>query len=377
MRIPQNTSCRSPVTRFPAALLLAMIATLPACKPGTINRGTTRSGENTPPPPDRRPPISARDAETPKSPPKSTPESTGRALATVNGVTIPMSRLHEILVEDFGLTPARNLIADEVILQELNRRDLREDVTTSELWDESVLALRQVFRFVTLPPKAKLAEMLDQFIATQTNLTRRGWNAAMTRNVRLGRLAKKRIEDIRESEIRKAYFYHYDGAVRVRIIQLPNYSEAIAAHKRLREGAGFKAMAQKYSTHPSKANGGLIPPVGMKSKPESIPPLLARVAREELKKPGDISEPVVCGSHIYLMKIEEIIPPKDVKYSEVKDQLLVYLRDIKKFRSRQEVMKRLIGKAQIEYVNPIIRAAVNKSEKRDTAHPTGNDGNNR
>ena len=302
--------------------------------------------------------------------PAVTTTQSGGVLARVNGVEVPMSRLHDALLEDFGLRPAQNIIADEVVRQALVRRNLPQEVSEMDIRSESVLALRRIFRFVKIPSGNQLDQMLNQFIASTSNFTRRAWDASMARNVRLGRLAENKIPKITEDEIRKAFFREYDGKIRVRTIRVASYSEAQAIVKRLEKGEQFAKLASKYSTHPSSRDGGLLPDIGTKSKPDIIPPVLARVAREDLKKPGDISDPVVCGAHIYILKLEEIIPPRKVKYDDVKEELRLFLREIKKFDLRQQILHSLIKKSRIEYVNPVIRAKYMELQRKVKAGPT-------
>ena len=321
-----------------------------------------KPGKNEPTPP--APPAVTDPVVTPPT------VNSGNIMATVNGHPIPMEKLNEILVRDFGFRPAKNLIADEVVRQELKKRKLPYEVTEAEIQKETVLTLRRIFKFVKTPPPSQLEKLRDQFISTHDTFSRRAWNATIQRNVRLSRVAVINIGDITDEDIQRAFFDEFDGKRLLRTIQVRTYAEARAILKRL-EKEDFATLAKTYSNHPTSNNGGLLPLIGTKTVPPSIPAAIARVARE-LKHEGDISSPIVCEAGIHILKLEKIIPPskdhtgQDVKLDDVAESLRLFIREIRIFNLRTKILEDMIRKSDIQYINPIIRADQREFETDNT-----------
>ena len=103
-----------------------------------------------------------------------------------------------------------------------------------------------------------------------------------------------------------------------------------------------------------------VPPTA----PKEIPPVLVKVARS-LETPGDISDAVQVGSTFHVLKLEEVIPPKDVSFADAKERLKPWVRRQKVERRQQPLLKELIDKAEIKYTNPVIRAQDRRSGKHD------------
>ncbi|MBN1942168.1 MAG: peptidylprolyl isomerase [Phycisphaerae bacterium] len=280
-------------------------------------------------------------------------------LARVNGRAIPMDALYDALLRDNGLRVAQQLIADELVRQELQARGLPANVTDRDREIENRRALTKVFQFDETPTPEQLDGLLNQLLA-QKNITRRTWDATMTRNVLLTRLAEHdpRV-DVTDEDIRRAFFEEYDGKLKVRHVQAPTMVIAQEVTEKARDGEDFAQLAFQYSTNPSGKTGGWLPDIGPRTAPETVPPPIIQAARA-LKKPGDVSNIVQVGSNFHVLKLEEIVPPEKVKFSDVKGKLRFIVRDKKIDRLQPVIMKELINKAQIEYVDPVIRSRVRR-----------------
>ncbi|MBN1553416.1 MAG: peptidylprolyl isomerase [Phycisphaerae bacterium] len=294
-----------------------------------------------------------------KAPPAAPREESSRVMARVNGQAIPMDKLHDALVRDHGRAVSQQLIADEVVLQELRRRNLPTNVTDRELEIENRRALSQLYQFDTSAAPEQLDSLLNQLLA-QKNLTRRVWDASMARNVLLARLAERDPRaTVTEEDIQRAFFEEYDGKFKARHIQVQRMVIAQEVMDKARKGEDFEKLAFHYSTNPSAKTGAWLPDIGPRTAPDTIPPPVVQAVRA-MKTPGQISNIVQVGSNFHVLKLEEIIPPAKAKFSDVQGKLRYLVRDRNLDRLRPILMKELIDKAEIEYVDPVIRSKVKR-----------------
>jgi len=281
-------------------------------------------------------------------------------LARVNGKPISMEKLNDALVRDYGLPIAQQFIADEVVRQELERQSLPADVTDRQIEEESIRALSHLLSMPKKPSPKQLDMMLRPLLA-QNRLSRRQWDATMARNVRLSRLAAKKVV-VTENDLQEEFFRRYDGKIMVRHIQVPTLSEAQQICRQLKNGTDFVELVRKHSTNPDHKNGGMLPPIGVRTAPKIIPPALLQAARA-LDKPGDISSPIQVGTNFHILKLEKIVKPAKVKFEDVKLELESVVRDRKTIELQQLILRDLIQNATIEYVNPVIRAKMADAKK--------------
>ncbi len=297
--------------------------------------------------------------EPPKPAPVQTAEaqnpSEGEILARVNGQPVYMAPLHEALVADYGLPLAQQLVADEVVRQELVRRKLPVNVSAEEVAQENDRMLRTIFDFNSTQSPQQMETLLTQFLAKRQN-TRRQWDATMARNVRLTRIAAGQIKAT-DAEVLEEFYRQYDGKLRVRHIQVPSLVEAEKVLRELGKGNDFAETAYKFSTSPSAKTGAWLPDIGTREASPKIPPALAKAA-QSLKKPGDQSNPIQVGTNFHILRLEEIIPPKDVKFEDVKKEMKSSVEYRLIMQKRHEILQGLLNpsRTKIEYVNPTIQS---------------------
>ena len=281
-------------------------------------------------------------------------------LAKINGKPLLMESLHEVLVQDYGLPIARQLIADELVRCELEKQNLPVEVTASQIEIENRRAMSKILPPENAPSPEQMESLLPQLLA-QRNITRRMYFATMARNARLARLAAKRVT-VTEDDISYEFFTQYDGKYRVRHIQVPDAGEAEKILRKIEAGEDFEQLARKYSTNPSRKTGGWLPDIGPRSAPDIVPPVLRENIRA-LKKPGQVSNIVQVGTNYHILKLEEIVPPGNVKFEDVKDRLRDIVRDKKIDLLQMKIMQELFRNATIEYINPTIRAQSMRGSK--------------
>jgi len=305
-------------------------------------------------------PDSPNDADRPqKTEPAALPAtrpSGGAVIAYVNGSPIYRAPLQEMLLREYGLAVAHQLVADELVRQALAEKKLPVAVDDEEIRAEHELALRQLFPNLSEAPQRELA--LEQLLLRK-GLSRMLWRRTMRRNVLLGRLAEPRAT-LSDAELRAEFGEEYGRKVVVRHIQVANLSEAQDVLRRLRAGEDFAKLAASVSKNPSARNGGLLSPIGPKA--EGLPAAMRQAARA-MKKVGDISEPVQVGTTFHILRLEEIIEPKDVKFEDVRDRLAAKLRARKIKRLKDRILRELIREAKVEFVDSVLKSQQAKATR--------------
>ncbi|MDY6913788.1 MAG: peptidylprolyl isomerase [Planctomycetota bacterium] len=299
---------------------------------------------DSPPPPGPNAPTAAT----------SRPVEQKQVMATVNGESIYMDELNDLLVRSHGLPMARQLIANELVRQAAGGQNIT--VTDQEVQTAKDRALEQIFGAAATGEHRQklLAQFLDRY-----SISRRQWTLTMQRNVLLAKLAEPRVS-INEQELRDAFGDKYGRKVVVRHIQTASLADAQQVISKLADGADFAELVKSESTNQATAkNGGQMEPIG--TKQPNIPPAM-RQAALGLKTPGELSEPVQVGTTFHLLKLMRVIEPQDVKFEDVKQQLTTELRDRKLRAMQQRVFQELLGAAKIEYVNPHIKEQADMAE---------------
>jgi foldase protein PrsA len=284
-----------------------------------------------------------------------------KPMAKVNGQTLPMAPLVDALLNDYGLQASQQFIADALVRQELERRNIDRKITAEDIHVENVRALSKIFQFETVNPTQKQMDaVLDQLLARK-NLTRRVWDQTMRRNARLAKLAARRVQ-ITEDDLRNAFFTEYDGKFRCRHIQVPDAATTETVLAKAKNGADFEQLAFQYSTHPDAKSGAFLPPIGPRTAPPEVPPVLVEAVRA-LEEPGQLSNIVQVGSNFHILKLEAVEPPTDVDFDEVKPQLRQTVRDQKIDRLQHRIMRELIHDADIEFLNPVLKTQYHRARK--------------
>ncbi|MEJ2647461.1 MAG: peptidylprolyl isomerase [Sedimentisphaerales bacterium] len=122
----------------------------------------------------------------------------------------------------------------------------------------------------------------------------------------------------RQYDSMKDEFFAVTGMIEFRLIDIqpaklkipdPNmdraqYSEELATEifVRLKSGEDFAELATQYSSGPKKQFGGLWDPMNPESLAEPYD-AIAKAAQN--MNPGDISEPIKAGAHIFIVKLED------------------------------------------------------------------------
>ena len=188
----------------------------------------------------------------------------------------------------------------------------------------------------------------------QKKVSRTQWQIAMRRSATLRKLAEQEAT-VTDQEVRDEFNVQFGQKVVVRHIQTATLTKAQELLTRLYgEKADFTDLARRHSTHPSAKDGGLLPPISRRGADVSIPPAI-RQAALAMKKVGEYSDPIQTGTSFHILKLEEIIEPQNVKFEDARDQLRGALLERNILVLQPKILQRLIQKANIEYVHPVLK----------------------
>ncbi|HSV14494.1 MAG TPA: peptidyl-prolyl cis-trans isomerase, partial [Tepidisphaeraceae bacterium] len=267
-------------------------------------------------------------------------------VATVNGWNITRQELEQPLIDAHGLTILLNLVQLNLAKQQTTKMGLH--VSPEDVQRERQVTFNKLFPDATAGDDENL---LDQFLRQQHS-SRAEFDLTIETNAHLRKAAEVQLPGkITEEMMHSAFGQLYGENRQVRDIELGNMREVGAAQARLAKGEPFAQVAQEMSLdRRTAAVGGELPPFSAQSP--NIPQAIKDIA--QTLKQGQVSpDAVVVESKYHLIKLERIIPPKVVKYEDVKDSV------------RKTLEEQWIEFAMREYRNQLAQVAVQTMNIRD------------
>jgi foldase protein PrsA len=163
------------------------------------------------------------------------------------------------------------------------------------------------------------AQALDQFLQNQ-RITRAEFDIVTETNAYLRKIAEPMLAGkISEEHLQEAFRSLYGENVKCRHIECSNLQEINEAKARLEKGEPFAKVAQQMSRNAGTApRGGELPPFSINT--QGLPQAF-KDAAFALKNEGDISDVVQAEGGFHLIQLEKRMPPKAVKFEDVKDSL--------------------------------------------------------
>lgn len=161
-------------------------------------------------------------------------------------------------------------------------------------------------------------KLLDQYLENQ-HYSRGEFQIVVELNAYLRKAAETQLRGkITDEMVQKEFGLEYGETVRCRVMQLPNMQEVNKAQQALRAGRDFADVAREMSINSRTAPlGGEVPPFSLQTP--GYPSEFKQLAFS--LQPGQVSDPLILGSDFYLIKLEARIPPKAVKFDDIKESL--------------------------------------------------------
>jgi parvulin-like peptidyl-prolyl isomerase len=268
-------------------------------------------------------------------------------IVTVNKEPLTMRQLVAPLIEAHGLTMMLNLVRLELVRQDA--ANVGVTISPADFAEERQATLDKMF--ADARPEQKLKDELEKAIAKKDDaeakrlreeiasqreqfldqflqdrhISRVEFDIVLRMNAYLRRIAEPQIKGkISEQDLRSAFGQLYGETARVRYIELQNLNEVGQAQRRLAAGDKFEDVARDMShNRASAALGGEMPPFSRSA--QDLPKPFVDVAFS--LKPGQVSDPVNVNNAYLLVKLEEKIPPKAVKYEDQRESVQRILYD--------------------------------------------------
>lgn len=213
--------------------------------------------------------------------------------------------LHPLMVEIAG--PAA--LGEVVLERELTREMAARGLTLSDRAvdaEESILRETMSREGRTTPDEA--SRLLDSMRRAR-GLGPVRFAGLLRRNAMLRALVRGGVT-VDEDDVRTAYAVRYGPKVRARVLLVPTQRQAAELRALVEPGSppapvpylsmAFADLAAKYSTDPSGARGGSLPPLSVEDP--SYP--AAALAALKGMKPGDVTEPVAAPGGFALFLLE-------------------------------------------------------------------------
>lgn len=253
--------------------------------------------------------------------PKPTGVSTGntRVIASVNGMPITEDRFLKPLIEGYGLNVLLNVALLEQSRQLAERAKVT--VTAEDFQQEMETTLSKTFEDAR---KEDYPQLLDQLLTSQGR-SRADFELVVQTNAYLRKTAEPAVRNrITDEQAQEAFKALYGETVQTRHIEVSNLTEIAEAKRRLAAGEAFEKVAREMSRNDRTAGlGGEIRPFSRQAT--NIPDVFKEAAFS--LKEGEVSDAVQVNGAYHLIKLEKRIPPKAIKFDDVKESLKLDLED--------------------------------------------------
>ena len=269
--------------------------------------------------------------------------------AMLRNEPVTWNDLHPLLVEMAG--PAA---LNEVVLErELNREFAARGLVLSDeavRQEEDILLQTMAREARTTPDEA--ARLLESMRASR-GLGPVRFAAMLRRNAMLRALATEGVT-VDDADVKTAYAVRYGPKVRVRVIVVPTQRQAGELRSKLQPGTPeaprphlaleFADAAAKFSTDPSAARGGSLPPMSLED------PTYPAAARDALRplQPGQVTRPFAApgGFAFFLLeeRVDEASPPPE---EEVAGELRLEVTRVRERLAMDDLARRMLDAAPL------------------------------
>lgn len=271
--------------------------------------------------------------------------------AKVNGQPITKNQLVDTLYAGRGRTVLDEMVLLEIARQESQKRGLP---TGSEI---TIQELNRVLNDMA-PNKARRDQLaLLNYMLQRRGLTRSEFDIILEKQGLLRQMVSGETV-ITDKMIAAEYQRLYGPKVQVRQIVVGTLPRMVEIQQRLTAGEPFGKIAVELSEDETTAKtGGLMEPFSIAH--EDVP-LAVRQAAEQLKQPGDRSEPVHYvqsnqQERWALLQLENILPASQMPLDSVREQIKETLRQRDITARMLELQQKLRHKAQVDIIDPDLR----------------------
>lgn len=260
-------------------------------------------------------------------------------IAQVGSATVTLDQLQRPLFEGYGLNILLNLVQLEVAKENAAKAGVK--VTPEDIERETELTIDRMFQQsneklidkmnaardkgdqatadkIAEQIKRENAQAFEQFLQNQ-RITRGEFDIVTETNAYLRKIAEPMLAGkIGEPNLQEAFRSLYGENVKCRHIQCANLREINEAKALLDKGEPFAKVAQQMSRNAgTKRLGGELPPFSINT--QGLPDAFKQAAFA--LKEGEVSDIVQAEGAFHLILLEKRIPPKAVKFEDVRESL--------------------------------------------------------
>lgn len=249
--------------------------------------------------------------------PSTRPAARDSVIATVNGLPMLRSQLIDPLISAYGLPMLLNLGQLTLAKELVTKAGLT--VTPADVRAEHDRSLAKIFADA---PKADYPALFKQLLQSR-HISQVEFDTVIETDAYLRAFAAPKMPGkITDADIRSAFGQLYGENRKIRDIELSNLAEIGEAQRRLAAGDSFEQVARAMSIDPQTARlGGELPEFASASP--NVPLAIKKLA---FSLPvGKVSDAISTGGAYHLIVVIKIIPPRVIKYDDVKESVRTML----------------------------------------------------
>lgn len=294
----------------------------------------------------------------------------GDAIAIVNGRPISKRKMVDLLLEAHGLNLMQQLIVLELSKGEAQRRKLK--VTAEDVARESADAASKIAPHTGATGQALTEEEKTQaleYLLREKGLSLTEFRLAMERNAHLRKCVEADLK-VDDATLREEFARLYGEKVQVRGIQIGDVNGLHEALNLLDRGTPFGDVARKVSQDPATAqDNGLFEPFAFND--DTYAPVLREAAFA--LQPGERTKPIRVGRWWFILQLEKRIPPENVEFESVREEVLVRLKERVVPAEMNRLVTELFAKAEVKVLDrklkPQFEEFVKKNQLLDPNGP--------
>ncbi len=230
----------------------------------------------------------------------------------------------------------------------IEARLARDNITITDI----ELQAEQSLLMQTLAGDPDQAQRTLNQLRTQRGLGDTRFRQLLWRNAAMRRLVSDQVT-ITEAALQQAFAQRYGPRYETRLIVTDTLAHAGDITRQARAGESFIDLAIAHSSDPSRAQGGLLPPINLQdpSYPAAVRQVISQLTV------GTVSDPVALDRGFAVLKLERKIDGADLKLADVKGEL----ESIVSRQMQQMLMQRLAREIILQSDLVIMDPALSKS----------------
>lgn len=259
-------------------------------------------------------------------------------VARVNGEDITRAELSRTLLQYYAARALDSIIQQRVIRQEARRLGIE---ATGEEIDRAVTDFYGSRNFRQGMPLSERRKQWRQRLAAR-GLSEEDFRRDLELEVLLKKLADRRIK-ISDQQVRAEFDQRFGERLRLSQIVVDSKEQAREIHQRIAGGQPFAAQARRWSKDRTAADGGKrLLPLSRGQVEKAYEDVAFSLEVDQVSPPFETTQGWC------ILKLDERVAARPVKFKDVKDDLRNELREAEQKRLSPVVLRELLQKARVE-----------------------------